>query len=118
VLREAAAAPVLSNSVPQTPPPASAPAAAAPAPRPAPKVSTAPAVSAAAPVIHVHTDVYDLEISTEGGTLVKVDLLHYAKVQGSKARVELESTDPAREYLLQTGLTGPSGADYPTQAAR
>ena len=118
-VREAAAAPVLSNSVPQTPPPASAPAAAAPAPRPAPKVSTAPAaVSAAAPVIHVHTDVYDLEISTEGGTLVKVDLLHYAKVQGSKARVQLESTDPAREYLLQTGLTGPSGADYPTQAAR
>ena len=118
-VREAAAAPVLSNSVPQTPPPAFAPAVAAPAPRPAPKVSTAPAaVSAAAPVIHVHTDVYDLEISTEGGTLVKVDLLHYAKVQGSKARVQLESTDPAREYLLQTGLTGPSGADYPTQAAR
>ncbi len=124
VARQAAPAPALSNTVPQTPTPsapvrAAAAPPAAPAAGPVPKVSPAPnAHLAAAPVIHVHTDVYDLEISTEGGTLVKADLLHYAKVQGSKARVRLETTDPAHEYLLQTGLTGAAGADYPTQAAR
>jgi YidC/Oxa1 family membrane protein insertase len=114
------AAPALSNTVPQTPTPAApVPAAAAPAAHPAPKVLPAPsALLAAAPVIHVHTDVYDLEISTQGGTLVRVDLLHYAKVQGSKARVRLETTDPAHEYLLQTGLTGAAATAYPTQAAR
>lgn len=75
------------------------------------------APSAQAPLIHVRTDVYDLEISTQGGTLVRVDLLKYAKIEGKSARVRLENTDSATEYLLQTGLTGPAGAAHPDQAA-
>jgi len=79
-------------------------------------VATAPP-SAKAPVIHVRTDVYDVAISTQGGTLVKADLLKYAKVEGKPARVRLENTKSASEYLLQTGLTGPAGQAYPDQAA-
>ena len=117
-----AAAPSLSNSVPQTPSAAAAkPTTATPATATPAAAQAAPTESpppAAAPVIHVRTDVYDLQISTEGGTLEKVQLLKYAKVKGKAERVELENTAPASEYLLQTGLTGPAGQAYPTQTAR
>ncbi len=75
------------------------------------------APSGQAPLIHVRTNVYDLDISTQGGTLVKVDLLKYARVTGKPARLQLENTHPATEYLLQTGLTGPAGRAYPNQGA-
>jgi YidC/Oxa1 family membrane protein insertase len=124
-LRAASRAPALSNTIPQTSaPPASTATSAAPSPaKPVTRVSPVPLatpkiVLGAAPVIHVHTDVYDLEISTEGGTLVKVDLRRYAKVQGERARVQLENTVPATQYLLQTGLTGNPATNYPTQSAR
>ncbi len=114
-----AVAPSFSNSVPQTPSAAAAkPTTATPAAVQAAPTVTPPPAAATAPVIHVRTDVYDLQISTEGGTLEKVQLLKYAKVKGKPARVELENTAPASEYLLQTGLTGPTGQAYPTQTAR
>ncbi len=116
----AAPAPSLSNNVPQTSAPAAAgqpPAPTSAPPPPAPGAVAAP-VSSSAPVIQVHTDVYDLQISTEGGTLQQVKLLKYAQAKGKSPRVELENTVPARVYLLQTGLTGPAGQNYPTQTAR
>ena len=116
----------LANSIPDTQPPAapaSQPAAAAPAPPPpAPAASGIPAVkpaaSAAAPLIHVRTDVYDIEISTRGGTLERVRLLKYAQVKGKAPRVELENdASPQTVYLLQSGLTGPGGGEYPNHTA-
>ena len=109
----------LSDNVPQTSQPAapSTPTEHTSPPASAPSTLVKP-VSSAAPVIQIHTDVYDLQISTEGGTLQKVTLLKYAQAKGKSARVELENTQPSREYLLQTGLTGPASQDYPTQTAR
>jgi YidC/Oxa1 family membrane protein insertase len=91
-------------------------------PAPAPVAAGIPAISATAvagaPVIHVHTDVYDLEISTRGGTLKEVRLLRYAEVKGQAARVQLENdTDPQTVYLLQTGLAGTGSGPYPNHTA-
>jgi YidC/Oxa1 family membrane protein insertase len=77
-----------------------------------------PAAAASAPLIHVHTDVYDLDISTRGGTLETVRLLEYAQVKGQAARVLLENdASPQSVYLLQSGLTGPGDAAYPNHTA-
>lgn len=80
-----------------------------------------PAVAEAgpsAPMVHVRTDVMDLEISTRGGTLARADLLAYPKVKGESAPVRLENQDSAPTlYELQTGLTGNAAAAYPTHLA-
>ena len=69
-------------------------------------------------VVHVRTDVLDVEISTQGGTVRKADLLKYPLVKGEAARVQLENADdPQSLYLLQTGLTGPGSSPYPTHLA-
>jgi YidC/Oxa1 family membrane protein insertase len=61
-----------------------------------------------APVIHVRTDVLDLDISTRGGTIERADLLKYPKIKGEAAPVRLENhDDPQTLYLLQSGLNGP-----------
>jgi YidC/Oxa1 family membrane protein insertase len=76
------------------------------------------AASAAAPIVHVRTDVLDIDISTRGGTLARVDLLAYPKVKGEAAPVRLENRDDAQTlYELQSGLTGPEGGVYPTHLA-
>jgi YidC/Oxa1 family membrane protein insertase len=79
----------------------------------------ASANAAATPqVVHVHTDVLDVDISTLGGTIQKADLLKYPKIKGEAAPVRLENEDdPTSIYLLQTGLTGPGKESYPTHLA-
>jgi YidC/Oxa1 family membrane protein insertase len=79
--------------------------------------ATSASVAAAAPVVHVRTDVLDLDISTRGGTLERLDLLAYPLVKGEPAPVRLENTDPASLYTLQSGLTGSGSASYPTHLA-
>ncbi|HXZ59163.1 MAG TPA: membrane protein insertase YidC [Steroidobacteraceae bacterium] len=116
----------LGNRVPQAAPPAAATAASTPAggaTLPAVPGAAAAAAGAApegeqAPRVHVRTDVLDLEISTRGGTIEQAELLAYPKVKGEPAPVRLESgDDPQTLYLLQSGLTGPAGASYPTHLA-
>ncbi len=118
----------LANSIPQpqqSGAPSAAPAAATAAPPlPAPTAAAAgipavtPAASASAPLIHVHTDVYDIDISTRGGTLEGVQLLKYAAVKGQAARVQLENdASPTTAYLLQGGLTGSGNTPYPNHAS-
>jgi len=76
--------------------------------------STAPAATPAetridtsAPPVHVVTDVLDIDISTRGGTILRVDLPKYQKIKGEKTPVRLENVDePATQYVLQSGLTG------------
>ena len=116
----------LANSIPerqQSNAPSAAPAPATPAPPP-PAAAAAgipavtPAVPANAPLIHVHTDVYDIEISTRGGTLEQATLLKYAQIKGQAARVQLENdASPQTVYLLQSGLIGPGDAPYPSHTA-
>jgi YidC/Oxa1 family membrane protein insertase len=98
----------------------------APAAAEAPATATAAATPAAAPelasaggapVVHVRTDVLDVDISTRGGTLTRVDLPAYPLVKGEAAPVRLENQDPATLYELQSGLTGPSGGAYPNHLA-
>jgi YidC/Oxa1 family membrane protein insertase len=120
--------PSLANSIPQAQPPSApapsttaAPATAPPSALP-PEAAGIPAVSpaaaASAPLIHVHTDVYDIDLSTQGGTLERVRLLRYAQVKGQAARVELENdAGPKTVYLLQTGLTGTGPSAYPNHTA-
>ncbi|TLY95910.1 MAG: hypothetical protein E6K44_01855, partial [Gammaproteobacteria bacterium] len=66
---------------------------------------TAPGSAAAAPRVRVRTDVLDLDISTLGGTLTRVDLLAYPQVKGEATPVRLENEDdPLTRYELQSGL--------------
>jgi YidC/Oxa1 family membrane protein insertase len=105
----------LANKVPEAPkPPSSANATtptttAAPTPAPSSAVPATPAAETApAPVIHVRTDVLDLDISARGGSIQRVDLLKYPKVKGESTPVRLENEDDAQTlYLLQSGLVGP-----------
>ena len=96
----------LANQIPQaSSPKESAPAAGATAPNTA-QTTSAPAATTA-PVVHVRTDVLDIDISTLGGTIQRADLLKYPKVKGETTPVRLENQDdPQSIYLLQSGLTG------------
>ncbi|MGH8304729.1 MAG: membrane protein insertase YidC, partial [Steroidobacteraceae bacterium] len=77
-----------------------------------------PAAKAPAPLVQVRTDVLDVDLSTRGGTLERVDLLAYPKVKGEPAPVRLENQDgPQTLYELQSGLTGPGSEPYPTHLA-
>ena len=118
----------LANGILQTQPSGAtttAPAAAAPAPPPPAAAAAAagippvkPAASANAPLVHVHTDLYDIDISTLGGTLEQVRLLKYAEIKGQAPRVQLENdASPETVYLLQSGLTGSGGSAYPNHTA-
>ena len=103
-------------------PPAAAP---APAPVPGTLPSTAPLTSSEVPTatggagvggvpVHVRTDVLDLDIDLKGGTIRRADMVKYPKVKGQPDRMRLMNTDPATQYLLQTGLTGPDSSARPT----
>jgi YidC/Oxa1 family membrane protein insertase len=67
----------------------------------APEVTAAPT----APTIRVTTDVLDIEISTEGGTLQAASLLAYpvAKDQPDTL-IQLLSTEPSNTGFIRTGL--------------
>jgi YidC/Oxa1 family membrane protein insertase len=98
-----------STATPASPPPVAAAAGIPP---------VKPGASAHAPLVHVHTDVYDIEISTLGGTLQQVHLLKYADIKGQAARVQLENdAGPETVYLLQSGLMGSGDSPYPNHAA-
>jgi YidC/Oxa1 family membrane protein insertase len=114
----------LDSAVPQTfttdttapPVAAAAPGAAAAIPN-SPSSEPAGNAAATAPHVHVRTDVLDMDISLQGGTLQRADLLRYPKVKGGSEPVRLMNQDSDETlYLLKTGLAGPGGA-HPTQLA-
>jgi YidC/Oxa1 family membrane protein insertase len=117
--RSAPPAADLASRLPELPK-AAAPAAAAAAGSGAVTAGAESAAAAPAPLVHVRTDVLDLDISTRGGTLERADLLAYPRVKGEAAPVRLENSDsPQSFYALQSGLMPASDAAgaYPTQAA-
>jgi YidC/Oxa1 family membrane protein insertase len=82
----------------------------------APIASVAAAPAASANILHVVTDVLDVDIDLSGGELRRADLLKYPKIKGQSAPVRLFDRD-VREgfYALQTGLAPASaGGAAPT----
>jgi YidC/Oxa1 family membrane protein insertase len=111
----------LDKFIPEAPKTTPAPSAAGAAAEPAAGASAANATtaqaSAAPAVVRVRTDVLDVDISTLGGTLERVDLLAYPLVKGEPTPVRLENRDDAQSlYVLRSGL-GPSEGEYPTHLA-
>ncbi|MCX7051858.1 MAG: membrane protein insertase YidC [Proteobacteria bacterium] len=104
----------LAASVPQTAAPAPI-AAAAPA---VAAVAATPAATATPGTVRVTTDVLDLEISLQGGALVRADLLRYPRVKGEQAPVQLLNVAARQFYALQTGLSDAgAGGARPTHLA-
>jgi YidC/Oxa1 family membrane protein insertase len=98
----------------------SLPSAAAPA-TPASGPSATPAVAATgtdAPTIRVVTDVLDLDISLQGGDLLRADLVQYPrdKKPGSPP-VRLLTTDEATFGVVRSGLRVADGRPEPTHLA-
>ncbi|MDE2503465.1 MAG: membrane protein insertase YidC, partial [Burkholderiales bacterium] len=71
----------------------------------APVASALPAAPAAAPAsqqVTLTTDVVKATFDSQGGTLIRLELLDYPEAVGSTKRVDL--FDPQRNYAAQTGL--------------
>ena len=76
----------------------------------APGGATAPATQAAAQLIHFHTDVYDGEIDTRGGTLSKLSLVKEGDGKQPDLYITLFDHTATHTYLARTGLLG---GDFP-----
>jgi len=55
-------------------------------------------------IITVTTDIYQLEIDTQGGTLRNLDLLDYSVVKGEEEKVRLFDSSSEKLFLGQSGL--------------
>ncbi len=100
-------------SLPSAAAPAAAPAAGTPS-----QTSAIATVAGAAPKIRVVTDVLDMDISLQGGDLLRADLLKYPqdKQPGSPA-VRLLTTDDATFSVVRSGLRAADGRAEPTHLA-
>ncbi|MET0660567.1 MAG: membrane protein insertase YidC [Steroidobacteraceae bacterium] len=87
----------------------------APSAAPPPATTTSQPAVAAAPKIHVVTDVLDLDISTRGGELTRADLRRYPKEKNRPNEpVRLFDTSGPMIYVARSGLRGPDGQSQPT----
>ncbi len=76
---------------------------------PAPMAEATPSAPAAT-LIHVKTDVYDLEITTRGGNIVEVHLPAYPVHKDQPdVPVELLNQDPEHLFVFQDGLRAADG---------
>ncbi|MEE8464355.1 MAG: membrane protein insertase YidC, partial [Gammaproteobacteria bacterium] len=67
-----------------------------------------------APVIHVSTDVFDLEIGLQGGDIRRATLKAYPVAKDRpEQKITLLSSNPSDLYQLQTGLRTTQGASAP-----
>ena len=84
----------------------------------APAVAAPTATAATSPRVRVVTDVLDLDISLQGGDLVRADLLKYPrdKQEGSPP-VRLFDTEEPNFYVLRSGLRALDGRAEPTHLA-
>jgi YidC/Oxa1 family membrane protein insertase len=109
-----------SSSLPSLP---SLPSTAAPAAATAPGAASAsagaaPIAAANAPTVRVVTDVIDLDISLQGGDLLRADLVQYPRdKQPGSPPVRLLSTDDATFSVLRSGLRAADGRAEPTHLA-
>src|ERR1700690_241261 len=75
--------------------------------------------AAAAPGVHVITDVLDVEVSLQGGELTRADLLGYPQAKNTpNLPVRLLNRDNADTlFVIETGLAGSNGESAPTHQA-
>ena len=71
---------------------------------------TAP-VSSSMALIHIKTDVLDLQIDPTGGDVVSLALPTYTKTVSSTESFNLLQNDRQRVFIAQSGLIGANGAD-------
>ena len=62
-------------------------------------------------LIHIKTDVLDLQIDPTGGDVVSLALPTYTKTVNSKESFNLLQNDRQRVFIAQSGLIGANGAD-------
>jgi len=89
---------------------------------PAPPIENQGAAAAASEqstaMLHVVTDVLDLDINLKGGEIDRADLKQYPLHKDKpNVPVRLENRDSDTLYLLQTGLIGAAGESAPTHLA-
>ena len=102
--------PALPAAGPTAPPAAAATSSA----DPAAAAATAAAI-AGAPKIRVVTDVLDLDVSLQGGDLLRADLVKYPKdKQPGSPPVRLLTTEEARFGIVRSGLRAADGRAEPT----
>jgi len=78
----------------------------------------APTAGDAAPAVRVSTDVFEIEISTVGGTLQGATLLNYPVAKDRPDDlIQLLSTDPNQLGLIQTGLRSTGEGAEPNHRA-
>jgi YidC/Oxa1 family membrane protein insertase len=109
----------LGDTVPQAAQPTPS-TSAADSPPAAASVPASPAIdeSAAGRVVHVVTDVLELDIDLQGGTLVRAVLPGYPIKKGKPEPVVLlNRDDPKTNYVLQTGLSGGREGKAPSHVA-
>ena len=110
-------APSMEDTVPQAAQPTATPATAAETvPTAGNPAATTELPIETAGVIHVVTDVLEIDIDLKGGTLVRASLPGYPIVKGQPEPVVLFNRDSAlTNYVLQTGLAGDkAGVPAPT----
>ena len=111
--------PSLADSVPQAVQPSATSNAADAPPASAPAApSTAVDATPASRIVRVVTDVLELEIDLQGGTLVRAVLPGYPIKKGQPEPVVLlNQDDPATNYVLQSGLLGSTEDKAPSHKA-
>jgi len=81
-------------------------------------VTTAAGAAASAPTVRVVTDVIDMDLSLQGGDLLRADLMQYPKdKKPGSPPVRLLSTDDATFSIVRTGLRVADGRPEPTHLA-
>ncbi len=60
--------------------------------------------------IRVSTDLLEIDIDTQGGALVRAELLQHKEDNGGKGNIVLFDQSSARTYEAQSGLIGPAGS--------
>lgn len=70
-------------------------------------------------IIHVHTDVLNLEIDTLGGNIISLDLPKYpVSLETPKIPFKLLSSDTNQLYIVESALMGDNGPDSVTNLAQ
>ena len=80
----------------------------------APNATAAPIQGFVAERIEIETDVLKLQFSTEGGSLLRAELLKHKDVHHPGSNFVLMDDSQERVYLAQTGLIGATGTAWPT----
>ncbi|MHB1946716.1 MAG: membrane protein insertase YidC [Gammaproteobacteria bacterium] len=77
----------------------------------APTSTSNPIATTSSHIIHVNTDVFEVDIDTLGGNISQVKLKQYPESLNSKTPFVLLNNNPATRYIAQSGLLSTKGPD-------